>query len=64
MNESGKMSIEVFWDGGEIVFRFYGCTNDDVRALSENAELMQILIDECNEEGDFVMEIERSRTLH
>lgn len=64
INQSRKMSIEVYWDGGEIVFRFYGWPPEDVRALSENAEFMQTLIDECNEEGGFVVEVERNRTLH
>lgn len=64
VNESRNFSIEVFRDGSEVVFRFYGCTPEDVRVLRENADFMQILIDECNEEGDFVLEVERKRTLH
>ncbi|MDP2025610.1 hypothetical protein [Sulfuriferula sp.] len=64
VNKSRNFSIEVFRDGCEIAFRFYGCTPEEVRALRENAELMQILIDEYNEEGDFVLEVERNRTLH
>jgi hypothetical protein len=64
IDESGKFEIEVFRDGSEIVFRFYGCPPEEIRALRGNDELMQILIDQCNEEGNFILEVERRKTLH
>lgn len=56
MNESGEVSIEIFRDGREIVFRFYGYSNAEVRAFAEDVEFMQSLMDECNEGGDFSLE--------
>ena len=63
MNESGEVSIEVFRDGREIVFRFYGYSDAEVRAFAEDVEFMQGLMDECNEVGDFSLEGER-RMIH
>lgn len=61
-NESGKLVIEVFKDGMEIVFRFYGYSDEEISTLAQDVDFMQDLMDQCNENGDFAVEAER--TLH
>lgn len=60
--ESGKLVIEVFKDDMEIVFRFYGYSDKEIRILAQDVDFMQDLMEQCNENGDFVVEAER--TLH
>lgn len=62
--ESRNFSVEVCRDGMKILIRFHGCTPEEVKVLSENAEFMLNLIEQCNEEGDFTLEVERKRTIH
>ena len=64
INESEKIEIEVFRDGSEIVFRFYGISVAETMPFIEDVEFMQGLMDQCNEEGDFIVEIDREEALH